>query len=390
MDGNERNPTGTQRKHQLNIVSTQPYSLGARWIHTMLGAPLENHWINITDGKVESISAQPAYSLSQHLGERSVILPSAINAHAHLELSQLASPLDVPSRSMSDWVAALLAFRRSAAYDAEQGIRQGIDQLESTAAIADIVPLASAAVCRLPSAVCYLPFTELIAWRSEQVPAMPSAFGLSPHAPHTVCPALLEKAVKQNVPLAMHLAETLEELQLLRHHTGLLLEMMRRADADYDPKSVLVGKRPMDYLQLLSAAPNVFIIHGNYLDDEELRYLAVHRETMSVVYCPRSHAYFRHAPYPLRKMLDYGVRILLGTDSLASVPDLSSVAEMRFVRKHHPMVSADVVYRMGTLEGATALNLLQEGFGTIQPGSPARFAVVDGNCAGGLTPSHSF
>ena len=344
----------------------------------MLGPSLEYHWINIADGKVESISASPAYLSAQYLGDCSVILPGAVNAHAHLELSQLESPLDVPRRSMSDWVVALLAFRRSASYDAGEGIRQALcrpEVLESTIAIADIVPpdaMTSRDLLRFPH-LCS--FTELIAWRSNQIEEdFSHTFGLSPHAPHTVCPALLGWAIGRNVPLAMHLAETPEELQLLQHHTGPLLEMMRRADPDYEPKSVLLGKRPMEYLQLLSAAPSVFIIHGNYLDDEEIRFLASHRETMSVVYCPRSHAYFRHAPYPLQKMLDYGVRVLLGTDSLASVPNLSLVEEMQFVLKQHPTVSPEVVYRLGTSEGATALDL-PKGFGNIQSGSPARFAI---------------
>ena len=365
--------------HPFSMETERSYSLGARWIFSMLDAPLENHWINITDDKVESISKQPAHESVRFLGEHSVLLPAAVNAHAHLELSQLAAPLDVPSQSMSDWVAALLAFRRSADYDAEQGIQQAFcrqEFLESTAAVADIVLPAGLhpPLLRFP---LWLPFTEMIAWRSEFIQNIPQTFGLSPHAPHTVCPALLDWTIGQNVPIAMHLAETLEELQLLRYHTGPLLEMMRRADADYDPKSVLLGKRPMDYLQLLSAAPSALIIHGNYLDDEELRFLAAHRETMSVVYCPRSHAYFWHAAYPLKKMLDYGVRVLLGTDSLASAPNLSLVEEMRFVLQHHPTVSADTVYRLGTLEGASALNLLREGFGTIRSGSDARFSVLE-------------
>jgi cytosine/adenosine deaminase-related metal-dependent hydrolase len=287
---------------------------------------------------------------------------------------------------MSDWVAALLAFRRSADYDAAEGIRQVFRRpefLESTAAVADIVPEVLPGDLRPP--LMWLPFAELIDFNKSRErnaverpnqPGVPAkCFGLSPHAPHTVCPALLNWAIRQNVPIAMHLAETLEELQLLRHHTGPLLETMRRADPDYDPKSVLIGKRPMDYLQLLSNASKVVIIHGNYLDDEELQFLAAHRETMSVVYCPRSHAYFRHASYPLQKMLDYGVRVLLGTDSLASVPNLNFVEEMQFARKYHPTVSPEAVYRLGTFEGASALDLLQQGFGTIQPGSLARFAV---------------
>ncbi|MCL2005505.1 MAG: amidohydrolase family protein [Planctomycetaceae bacterium] len=359
-------------------------SLGARWIHTMLGPPLENHWVNITDGKVESISPKPAHRHAEHLGERSQILPAMLNAHAHLELSQLPAPLDVPSRSMADWVAALLAFRRSPEYSAVQGIQHALrrpELRESTIAVADIVNGRDSLAYASGSMPAILPFVELIGWRRDVIDVnsvTTNSFGLSPHAPHTVCQELLQRAVEQQVPLAMHLAETQEELQLLRHHTGPLLDMMRRADPNYDPKSVLIGKRPRDYLQLLSSAPNAFVIHGNYLDDEELRFLASRRETMSVVYCPRSHAYFRHSAYPLQKMLDMGVRVLLGTDSLASVSDLSMLAEVRFAMEQHPGTLPESIYRMGTASGAEAFGLLSEGFGIIQPGGPARFAVIVG------------
>jgi cytosine/adenosine deaminase-related metal-dependent hydrolase len=369
------------------------YSLGARWVCSMLGDPLENHWINVnaTDQRVESISKKPAHSRAFYLGEESILLPATINAHTHLELSQIECPLNIPNRSITDWVAALLAFRRSPIYNAARGIQQAMHRPEllgSTAAVVDIVP-PTLPPSILPNgnaspvkelSIRWLSFAELIAWRGELVTekfAHPfSTFGLSPHAPHTVCLTLLEKALEQKMPIAMHLAETQEELQLLRQHTGPLLEMMRRADPDYNPKSVLIGKRPMDYLQLLSAAPSTLIIHGNYLDDEELRFLATHRERMSVVYCPRSHAYFRYDAYPLQKMLDYGVRVLLGTDSLASAPDLSLVNEIQFARQHHPTISAETLYRMGTWEGASALNLTQKGLGTLQPGSPAQFVML--------------
>ena len=347
----------------------------------MLGSPLKDHWINIAEGKVESLSKKPAYASTQYLGEESVVLPAAVNAHAHLELSQLESPFEVPSRSMSDWVARLLAFRRSANYNAAQGIQQAMcrpELLESTIAVADIVPPILPEDLRFVHLPLWLPLIEIIDWKGEMVSEelMGDAFGLSPHAPHTVCPTVLGKVVEQHVPIAMHLAETLEELQLLQHRTGPLLEMMQRADPDYNPHSVLIGKRPMDYLQLLSAAPSVFVIHGNYLDEEELQFLAAHRDTMSVVYCPRSHAYFRHTPYPLKKMLDIGVRVLLGTDSLASTPNLSLVAEIQFVLQHHPTIPVETIYRMGTCEGALALGLPKE-YGTLQPGSPARFIVLN-------------
>jgi cytosine/adenosine deaminase-related metal-dependent hydrolase len=365
----------------MSNLPDDSYSLGARWIFTMSENPLENHWINVTQNIVESISSKPANEKNIPLGKNSVVLPAAVNLHAHLELSIIETPLDVPSRTMSDWVAQLLAFRRSSIYDAQKSIRQAMcrpEFLSSTAAVADIVPSALPVADLNFTTPAWLPFAELIAWRPEQVKAkiagLDSFYGVSPHAPQTVCPDLLNEAVKLNVPIAMHLAETQEELQLLRNHSGSLLEMMRRADPDYDPKSVLLGKRPMDYLRLLSAAPKVFIIHGNYLDDEEFHFLAEYRETMAVVYCPRSHAYFRHTPFLLQKMLDYGVRVLLGTDSLASVPDLSMIEEIKFAAANHPSVPAETIYRLGTFDGAAALDLPQ--FGAIQKGKPAKFAVL--------------
>ena len=48
------------------------------------------------------------------------------------------------------------------------------------------------------------------------------------------------------------------------------------------------------------------MIHGNYLDDREIEFLARHARRMAVVYCPRTHAWFDRPPYPLEKMLAAG------------------------------------------------------------------------------------
>ena len=91
----------------------------------------------------------------------------------------------------------------------------------------------------------------------------------------------------------------------------------------------------MDYLQLLDRAHRSLIIHGNFLDQEEIHFIGSRRRRMSVVICPRTHAYFRHPSYPLRQMLDAEVNIALGTDSRASNPDLSVLSEMRYLAREH-------------------------------------------------------
>ena len=88
---------------------------------------------------------------------------------------------------------------------------------------------------------------------------------------------------------------------------------------------------------------------------QERAFLAEHAERMSLVYCPRTHAYFAHPPYPLAELLAAGVRVALGTDSRASNPDLDLLAEMRHVAQSHPTIDPHDILRMGTLNGAEAL-----------------------------------
>jgi cytosine/adenosine deaminase-related metal-dependent hydrolase len=126
---------------------------------------------------------------------------------------------------------------------------------------------------------------------------------------------------------------------------------------------------------MLSAAHQVLVIHGNFLSREEMVFLGARREKMTVVYCPRTQAYFPHGPYPLAELLAAGVRIAVGTDSRASNPDLSVLSELRHIAKHHPAVPPDQILKMGTLHAAEAIGLEGE-LGSLAPGKSASFAIV--------------
>src|SRR5262249_13212323 len=95
----------------------------------------------------------------------------------------------------------------------------------------------------------------------------------------------------------------------------------------------------------------------------------------SVVYCPRTHAAFGHLPHPLRELLQHGIRVALGTDSVASNPDLSILNELRFLHHHHPDVPGDTLLRLATLNGGEALGCEAE-CGSLEAGKSADFVVV--------------
>jgi len=95
---------------------------------------------------------------------------------------------------------------------------------------------------------------------------------------------------------------------------------------------------------------------------------------MSIVFCPRTHAYFQHARYPLEEMLERGINVAVGTDSRASNPDLDLGQELIEIHRRYPEVASETILEMGTANGARALGL-DESFGGLVQGQAARFCV---------------
>ena len=168
------------------------------------------------------------------------------------------------------------------------------------------------------------------------------------------------------MPSAVHLAETAAEEELLVLHRGPFVPFLRELGV-WAPEELVPDVR--NVLALFTLSPTLFI-HGNYLPAN-----APVPPNGTVVYCPRTHAAFGHPPHPFRHFLARGVRVALGTDSLASNPDLSVLAEARFLHERHPDVPGDVVFRLMTLSGAEALGWQDEA-GSLAPGKSADLVAV--------------
>jgi len=199
------------------------------------------------------------------------------------------------------------------------------------------------------------------------------AMGLSPHAPYTTTGKLIRRTVSRcrrfKLPLMMHLAETNDEIKWIENGNGPLQDML---DLMIGP----LGKPTSDRLSLIGyvseiiQAPKTLLIHGNYLNLESKVLLAKHRQRAAVVYCPRTHQHFRHERYPLEQMLKLGVRVLLGTDSRASNPDLNIWEEARLVLQEFPSIRPEQILRMITSDAAEFLGV-ERSFGFLRPSALA-------------------
>jgi cytosine/adenosine deaminase-related metal-dependent hydrolase len=125
---------------------------------------------------------------------------------------------------------------------------------------------------------------------------------------------------------------------------------------------------------------NVLAVHVNYLAAGDAALLA--KRKTSVVHCPRSHAYFKHRPFPFAEMVSANLNVCLGTDSLASVQktrkqslELSMFDEMREVAAANPALKPKTILQMATVNGAFALGLKNQ-VGEIIPNALADLVAI--------------
>ncbi len=294
-----------------------------------------------------------------------------VNAHTHLEFSSLSKPIPTTGQ-FTDWIRSVVKYRRENPGLTSEAIGAGIEESwqSGTTVLGDIATVGWSADDYSKAGFQGTVFQEVLGLSPDRIQQQielarshlnghtaNAPRGVSPHAPYSTHLDLfrqaVEIAIRTNSLLTMHLAETKAELELLRTGTGEFREMLMDFGI-WNDTLFQTPLKPMDYLELLAKAPRSLIIHGNYLDDTELKFLASQPQ-MTLVYCPRTHAAFGHSEHPWRRLIELGGRVAIGTDSRASNPDLSLFAELQFLTACHPDLSQLDLLRIGSRNGRLAL-----------------------------------
>ena len=365
--------------------------------------PLRDGWVTVRDGRVVDIgsgrasASAPAGVEVIDLG-RVAMMPGLVNAHTHLELSFLWGKVP-PADALVDWVARLMAQRAALAPAADDtsAIDNAILDMEEagTAAVGDIAntfgSVAPIAKSRLHAVV----FRELIGFnvaepeaRVAAVRAEIAAFKvkarkaplrvtLAPHAPYSVSPGMFQ-AIAADPETArgvssVHLGESLDEVRFLESGDGAFRSLLERVGA-WNPSWDVPKCGPADYLARLGVlSPRLLAVHGVRLRDDELTLLARHGTTL--VTCPRSNVWVGSGNPPIERFYASGVRVAIGTDSLASATDLNIFSEIALMHHIAPDVPPSRLLASATLDGARALGFDNLGF--IGSGAQARLITID-------------
>jgi len=352
--------------------------LRVRWLLNPDQPPLENVEIVEQYGLISEILP---LSASARDVLPVILIPTLVNAHTHLEFSTLSEPIR-PALPFQEWISAVIQWRRGGDSNGGEAVRRGLaESLQSgVTLVGEITTTQPVCNNHIAEGCRVVSFREVIGLQQERIPELLQQAavhlsrysesgsddsvvgGISPHAPYTVHPelfsSLVDLAVSRNAVVAMHLAETMDELELLHDGNGRFADFLRRLGL-WNSATFPGGRSIRDFLEQLVRAPRALAIHGNHFSLDDIQFVARH-VNMATVFCPRTHAFFGHGSHPIRQLLAAGARVVLGTDSRASNPDLSLWKELQFVATHFPDISIPRLLAMATTDAADSLGLPTE------------------------------
>lgn len=340
-------------------------------------------------GPEERVPRPPGVHALRYPG--AAVLPGLVNAHTHLELTGLRGRLAEPDffqwiqqiRRTKDQVseATFLDWARDGVREAWRfGITTVGDTGTSGAVAQALSELGGAGVVyqeaihpdpRRAGATLAALHQTVARLRREVAPRV--TIGVSPHAPYTVSRALYRRVVEyarsEGLALAGHVAESPAETEFVCASRGAFADAWRQRGIPLDPPA----PSPVRLLEDLGVlGPDFLAIHAVQTDERDADALA--RSGSAVVVCPRSNARHGHGAPPIAAYLQRGLRVALGTDSVASVDTLDVLADAREARWLAGL-SAEATLHLATLGGAAALGLERE-IGSLEPGKWADLVVV--------------
>ena len=390
-------------------MSDNSFVLHCAWLIRCGQTVKANQRLTVVDGILQEVIDVPS-------DERSLIrpvalLPALVNAHTHLEFSDLPSPL-TPPYPFPDWIRSVVKYRGIDLGEESQiqhAVNSGVAEslrlgtsIVGEVCTSDVgrTALTDALSGSGDQAIQAICFRELLGFTSNRIAdqqAAADAFvatfpdfslenqianpsvtaGLSPHAPYSVHPEIVqyscELAQTSGLPLAMHLAETKDEVQFIESQTGRFVDFLDGFKL-WQPESLHGITCLSDYLAMIRQVDHALAIHGNYFNQQDIQLLG-DCSNVTTVYCVRTHRWFGHSNHPWKQIESAGGKVILGTDSRASNPDLSIWKELQTFCRLHPDESLVNRLPMITTHAASAIGRSAESV-NLKVGLPFKATVV--------------
>ena len=364
----------------------------ARWVVPVSSPPIEHGGVAVFGNRVVAVGKTNDLRVNlvdaQYIEHGdSIIIPGLINCHSHLELSPLKWRLS-PTGSFTAWIRNLIQARQNIEpHEYEKALEESVKTLygNGVAGLGD-TGNTSLVFDKAQSGPKLWPFSgihfkEILhpmdKGLNELLDELQNAWDLegrfkssySAHSVYTVSPEAIQlikaRDSQLGLPFSIHVAESIDEIEFLRDSKGPIFDLL--IEKGRNPKEFKIDSpSPVRLLQELEVLDDRTIcVHCVHVDNFDIELLSSSKA--SVCLCPRSNMFLGVGTPPVEKLLNSGVNLALGTDSLASNDRLSIFAEMASLARQCPNLSPDLIFEAATIGGAKALHL--NGLGKLEQGS---------------------
>jgi len=349
------------------------------WVIPVAGPPIKQGGVVLSEDAIaavgprsELVNLYPHAHLISH--PEVALTPPLVNGHVHLELSSFKElgQGSSPER-FTDWILSLVSLRQERGATGDMVVDAARAQLakqyaDGVSAIVDIGNTAVVAGLKDEFPGFLFAYKEYLGFSGNRLEHNISRLAAenqdvlcTGHAIYSTHKSLLQalktRCRMQDAVFPIHVAETRAEVEMVTGGTGDMVDFLKGRGFWDDYFVAEVGSPGaaayLDALDLLDS--HTLCVHGVHLSDDELRLIA--QKNGHICLCPGSNRFLGVGQAAVQKMLDAGILPALGTDSLASNPEISLWREMQILAEEHPAVSPEAIFAMATLGGAQALGI---------------------------------
>jgi cytosine/adenosine deaminase-related metal-dependent hydrolase len=374
--------------------------LSASIVYPVSAAPIENAVLALeADGTIHSVltdeeaKKQGIKNIRYYTG---ALIPGLINTHCHLELSHLFHK--IPEHTgLQRFVQQVMKHRGTREEIIAEAMKQADEEMykNGIVAVGDISNLPVSRAVKLESKLYYHTFVETLGFDPEkavtimkQAERMKAAFAplkasIIPHAPYSISKELFAEirryTVAQENLISMHNQETVEENLFFEQKKGAFLNLYVFLGLDISFFKA-TGRSSLQSVLPELPAGKVLLVHNTLTNESDINFAKARHNNLFWCLCPNANLYIEQRLPQVQLLKEAGLKITLGTDSLASNHQLSIIAEMKALQDaflpEHELGFEDLL-AWGTLNGAEFLGIEAQ-YGSLEPGKKPGINLIEG------------
>lgn len=373
--------------------------LSADCIVPVTGKPCYNNVLVVSDdGIIEGIYdkselKEPIYEIHHYEG---ILCPGFVNTHCHLELSW-AKGLISESKGLDHFVRQLEMARKSVSgLNIQEAIENAAYEMEQSGivATADIANGNLSLDFKRNSRHYFHTFVEVFGSNPEFAQAifkkagqlksqfeeqtLSGSVSIVPHATYSLSEELfnLIAAAGKSRLLSIHHQENTDENHFFKDGSGPIAERRKAFNSDLPPFKGQ-GKRPLESIaRYFSPDQKILLVHNTVSEKQDIDFAEQYFSDVYWCFCPNANLYIENRLPDINSFRKSDCRITLGTDSLASNPQLSIFAEMKTIQQHFHEIPLLELILWGTLNGAEFLGLEQQ-LGSFEKGKSPGVVLIE-------------